>query len=179
VCEYHRDEDCHKIISLVEHAGLKLFRCAPWFANRGEMGFARPGARLAQAGDVITMPHEIAASKTIPQWRINEVKAYDLPFDFTPATILDIGANIGCYSMRCHKKWPKALIWAYEPVPSLVDQLAVNCPDIAITCAGVRATDETSPLFQVDGEDTWGSFYENGHKILSSFQSRCISAKSL
>lgn len=118
-------------------------------------------------------------SKEIPQWRLNEVAQYDLPFAFTPATILDIGANIGCYSTRCHEKWPKAAIWAYEPVPALAEQIAVNCPDIAIICAGVRATDETSTLFQVDSEDTWGSFHENGHKILSSIQARCVSAKSL
>ena len=32
-------------------------------------------------------------TKEIPQWRIDEVKAYDLPFDFTPATVLAAGAT--------------------------------------------------------------------------------------
>jgi FkbM family methyltransferase len=118
-------------------------------------------------------------TKEIPQWRIDEVKAYDLPIPFEPKTILDIGANIGCYAMRCLEKWPEAAIWAYEPVPALAEQLAVNCPTISITCAGVRATDDTSTLFQVEGENTLGSFYENGRKNLSSIQSRCISAKML
>ena len=45
VCEYHRNEDCRKIIEVVEKAGLKLFHQGSWFPNRGDLRFCRPGAR--------------------------------------------------------------------------------------------------------------------------------------
>lgn len=173
VCEYHRDEDCRKIIEAVDRAGLKLFRCEPWFANRGEMGFAREGARNINIDAVIKLPLEIPESE-IEKWRMDEVKVYDLPFDFIPETIFDIGANIGCFAIRCRDKWPDAKIRSFEPLPELVAQFMVNCPLISITAAAVRSFDG-----KVDGEDTWGSFDAGGHKIIGETEVDCISAKSL
>jgi len=41
-------------------------------------------------------------------------------------TILDIGANIGWYTINIGKKYPKTQIFAFEPVPKTFDQLNKN-----------------------------------------------------
>ena len=128
-------------------------------------------------------------TKAIPQWRLDEVKAYDLPFEFTPATILDIGANIGCYSMRCHEKWPAAKIFAYEPLPELVSQFAANIFDIekgipvntpvTLIHSAVRSFDGPALIGIVENETTWSSFHELGRPSTSKVEVSCVSAKSL
>jgi len=44
--------------------------------------------------------------------------AYDIPYNpSTPPTILDIGANIGAFSLWASLRWPGCSITAYEPHP--------------------------------------------------------------
>ena len=62
VCEWHRDDDCRKIIEVAAKAGLKLFHCKPWFKDRGEMGFARPGARKQDISPEVSLPDETRLS---------------------------------------------------------------------------------------------------------------------
>jgi FkbM family methyltransferase len=59
-----------------------------------------------------------------------EVAAYDIGLIEPPQTILDIGANIGAYSLRCASRWPNASITAYEPVKKSVNELVFNTKDI-------------------------------------------------
>ena len=66
-------------------------------------------------------------STTIPQWMADEVAQYDLDLVNNPTTVLDIGANIGAFSLRAHERWPAAKIFAYEPVARNAAQFAVNC----------------------------------------------------
>ncbi len=41
-------------------------------------------------------------------------------------TIFDIGANIGWYSIHLSLKFPKAQIYAFEPIPETYNQLSIN-----------------------------------------------------
>lgn len=45
-------------------------------------------------------------------------------FNFTPRTILDVGANVGFFSMAARSYYPNALIHAYEPNPRIIAALA-------------------------------------------------------
>jgi len=115
----------------------------------------------------------------IPQWLLDEVAQYDLPFDFTPATILDIGANIGCYSMRSHDKWPNAAIWAYEPIEELAAEFESNLPGIPIHLAAVRAVAGTDEIGWTENEPTWSSFHELGRPSAQKRKVHCIAANSI
>ena len=42
---------------------------------------------------------------------------YDLPLNFSPRTVLDIGANEGAFTAWALEKWPECHVAAYEPVP--------------------------------------------------------------
>lgn len=48
---------------------------------------------------------------------IIEGQSYPFFDDVRPNAILDIGANIGIYSLLCSLIWPEAVIHAYEPEP--------------------------------------------------------------
>lgn len=69
---------------------------------------------------------------------------YPLNFQFTHApVILDIGANVGAFTVACLQRWPEAQVHAYEPEPEiyvcLVGNVAglskVRCHEGAV-CAG-------------------------------------------
>lgn len=45
--------------------------------------------------------------------------AYDVPFNpATPPVILDLGANVGAFTLWAVKRWPGCTIHAYEPQPN-------------------------------------------------------------
>ncbi len=69
--------------------------------------------------------------KIIPNWLQQEVVAYDVPLKTDPETVLDIGANVGAFSLRAANTWPKAIIHAYEPV-------AANAENYRHFCQGDR-----------------------------------------
>lgn len=66
---------------------------------------------------------------------------YDIPLASAPATVLDIGGNIGAFSLWAAKKWPGARVMAYEPWPENADSFEKNCKgveSITLARAGVR-----------------------------------------
>src|ERR1700722_1321043 len=68
----------------------------------------------------------LKTNNEIPKWLQDEVAGYDLEMSPAPATILDIGANIGAFALRCHEQWPKAAIRCYEPVAENYRELVNN-----------------------------------------------------
>lgn len=62
-------------------------------------------------------------------WMVNEVVAeydlYSLP-DYKNPKILDIGANVGIFSINALQRWPGATIRAYEPNPFSSNLLGQN-----------------------------------------------------
>jgi len=53
-------------------------------------------------------------------------KCYDINFIKNPSTIIDIGANIGIFTIRAAKRWPNAQILCYEPEHSNFKLLRKN-----------------------------------------------------
>ena len=62
----------------------------------------------------------------IPKWLQEEAAAYDIALSPAPATVLDIGANIGAFAVRVRAKWPRAAIRCYEPVAENYETLIAN-----------------------------------------------------
>ena len=64
------------------------------------------------------------------------IEGYSYPFfqDIKPSVILDIGANVGVYSLVASLVWPEASIIAYEPEPQnfkLLQQNVGHLPNVA------------------------------------------------
>lgn len=98
---------------------------------------------------------------------IIEGVAYPFYEDVQPQVVLDLGANIGVYSLMASLVWPEAVIHAYEPEPqnfkllrqNLDEDRNVTCRNVAVGPVGGKRPfylDNTSPLchslFQRKGE---------------------------
>lgn len=69
-------------------------------------------------------------------------RIFSLPSDFRPKQIVDIGANIGTFSMLCSVLFPSARIHAYEPYPAAFLWLEKNAEAtriVAHSCAVAAA----------------------------------------
>lgn len=55
----------------------------------------------------------------------------DLNLD-RPEVVVDVGANQGDFSLKCHTLWPKARILAIEPHPRTFQTLSLRCASQAI-----------------------------------------------
>ena len=95
VCEWHRDEDCRKIIAVVEKAGLKLFHCKPWFKDRGEMGFARPGARRQDLTPQALIPDDTRLSGNTPDGKLVSLTAGTLRNEYLDPRLKNVKLFIG------------------------------------------------------------------------------------
>ena len=117
-------------------------------------------------------------TQQIPQWRIDEVSQYDTGLDFTPKSILDIGANIGVFSMRCHAQWPQARIIAFEPVPENGRRYQENCPWAEFRLDAVRSFTGKDTLLLGD-LDVTGSFHNTGRQPGGKIEVDCFNAASI
>jgi len=119
------------------------------------------------------------APQPIPEWLDDEVSEYFLPLPFEPATILDIGANIGTFSRRAHAKWPGARIVCCEPMPFNVVHLRRNAPaDATIISAAVREYSGVDEIFIGDLFVT-GGFVQFGRQTENTLMVECIAASEL
>ncbi|WBC15019.1 amino acid adenylation domain-containing protein [Micromonospora sp. WMMA1998] len=76
------------------------------------------------------------------------------------ATVLDVGANIGMFSLFVHQVCPDATIHAFEPVPAVADALRRNVAEF-----GVPATVHAHGLSRADGEVSFT--YYPGYSMMS------------
>ncbi|MEV0133983.1 amino acid adenylation domain-containing protein [Dactylosporangium sp. NPDC050688] len=76
------------------------------------------------------------------------------------ATVLDVGANIGMFSLFVHSVCPDATIHAFEPVPSVADVLRRNVAEF-----GVPATVHGCGLSRTAGEVSFT--YYPGYSMMS------------
>ena len=117
----------------------------------------------------------------IPNWMLAEVAEYDLEIVPPPATILDIGANIGAFSLHYAAKWPLARIEAYEPVESNFDQLLENVRHVSgINPNNFAVRDFSGPaeIYIGDLGVTCG-FYQRGRQTTKTQKVNCIPCRSL
>ncbi len=70
-------------------------------------------------------------------------QVYALPFAAPPATILDLGANIGLAAVYFARSFPAAAIACVEPAPDNLEllrcNLAMNCVDVRVFAAAVHS----------------------------------------
>lgn len=73
------------------------------------------------------------------QWIFTEVIERDdykidelLSLGFTPATVWDIGGNIGLFSFVATKAWPGANVHTWEPNPNLWERLLKVAPTVTL-----------------------------------------------
>lgn len=128
----------------------------------------------------------------IPQWLANEVQEYALNLAHPPKTILDIGANIGAFSVWARRQWPEAVIWAYEPVQNnanaFMENLGLPISDcclavvkhegIALHVSAVRALGGEQWLLKGKQHST-GSFFNFGCQTNESINVNCVAACTL
>lgn len=84
---------------------------------------------------------------------------YDAPFFGDGLTILDVGANVGAFSLWADLRWPRSTIHAYEPHPRTFEMLTRNVghlPNIRCEQVAVYPSErDTEPLisrYTGDGE---------------------------
>lgn len=58
---------------------------------------------------------------------------YDLPYQNSVPTILDIGANIGSFAIWAHHRWPNCFVYCYEPLPDNFDMLEKNLMQVGMS----------------------------------------------
>lgn len=71
---------------------------------------------------------------------------YEAGYDGEGLSILDIGANVGAFSIWASLRWPNSLIHAYEPNPDTFEMLArnvgrftnVSCHEVAVYPGGTK-----------------------------------------
>jgi len=100
---------------------------------------------------------------------------YDVPqLADSVATVLDIGANVGGFSLWANRRWPDAKITAYEPAAENVKLWAENCKGLNGANLVVAAvTNKPGPLPLYRGKNNCGehSLADIGEQDLSSSES--------
>lgn len=121
----------------------------------------------------------------IAEWMVNEVAEYDLEMVPAPASVLDIGANVGAFALRCHKCWPEASIRCYEPVAEnyrdLVENLKLTTPHSKLIQAyrfAVRSFNGRDNIFIGDQGVTCG-FHQLGRQTNVTEKVMCVDAAEI
>lgn len=117
----------------------------------------------------------------IPTWLIAEVEEYfRVPLNMNPATILDIGANIGAFALRAHHEWPGAQVVCYEPMPANIDLLSENTESdwCVVEPSAVRAVAGIQNIYLGDMFVT-GGFVKGQRQTNQVIPVNCVAANSL
>jgi FkbM family methyltransferase len=117
----------------------------------------------------------------IPDWLATEVAAYDLPFAEPPRSILDIGANIGAFTLLAQSRWPQAAIIAIEPVAANAAQFKANvngARNIKFIPAAVRSFNGIAPI-RIGDHGVTCSFHDLGRQTAATEAVECVAAAAL
>lgn len=149
----------------------RLFRSGSFrFARDGRASAAgRPVAQYVWRGMPIhyrpgTSDPALIYSILLKQGRKSE---YWVPESLDPAVILDIGANIGISSMYFAERFPRARIYAFEPVPenvALLSRNVVRRPQVHVSPVALGGRNGTIEMLSSDSPRNFGgfSFYRQG-----------------
>lgn len=75
---------------------------------------------------------------------------YESGYSGEGLTVLDIGANVGAFTIWANMRWPGSFIHAYEPHPETFEMLAANTiglSNVACTRVAVYSSDESEQPF--------------------------------
>jgi FkbM family methyltransferase len=117
----------------------------------------------------------------VPNWMKEEVAEYDLKLSPAPATVLDIGANIGAFALHAHAQWAKATIRCYEPVQKNYQALVKNisgCPKVRAYRFAVRSFGGPDKILLGDRGVTCG-FYRLGRQTEATEKVMCVDAAKI
>ena len=115
----------------------------------------RGGARLIKLVALLRQP---TFRRTLLRHRVAAAVEHVGAIRFcTPATLLDVGANKGQFSILARMLWPDALIHAFEPLPAAADRFAAVFRDDPRTCLHRVALGReagTATFYVTDREDS-------------------------
>lgn len=115
----------------------------------------------------------VIAFSGAPPWQIfeeiwwHDIYVRNYPHERgAPKIVVDVGANIGVFSLLAAHRWPEAQIFAYEPAPdnfAWLDRNLRTCRARRITCypLAVAGTPGNS-RFYLKAESGWHSLYQDG-----------------
>jgi FkbM family methyltransferase len=94
--------------------------------------------------------------------------------------VLDIGANVGAFSLYALGLWPQAQIIAYEPHPAIFRYLRQNTAQMAVTCVEAAVGDSSFARLR-PGSDTrlCSSQYDLGRQGNASIDIKVIRPEDL
>jgi len=75
---------------------------------------------------------------------------YDIPYKNSSPIILDIGGNIGGFSLWADKRWANSKIYSYEPIKnnfSLLKENTKNMDNITISNVAIGSKTETRTMY--------------------------------
>lgn len=74
----------------------------------------------------LALPRFECSPSLMPHLRSVFEGEYEVPLWGSGKTIIDVGANVGAFSLWAAHRWPGSVIHAYEPNPDCLDILARN-----------------------------------------------------
>jgi FkbM family methyltransferase len=107
---------------------------------------------------------------------------YDVPYQHSNPTILDIGGNIGAFAIWANKKWSNAKIYSYEPIKNNFNLLKENTKDIDSVMAmnlAVGSKSETRRMHYGLNNIGECSFYQGIEQIADGEDVSVVSASIL
>jgi len=99
-----------------------------------------------------------------------------------PPVVLDIGANIGAFTVWAEDEWPGCTVHAYEPHPKNAAMYRLNCPHIPLVEAAVVHQHDQPEITLYDGADGFGMasvICSGGQKVDTTFQVKAFQAADL
>lgn len=123
----------------------------------------------------------MGTNKEIPDWLNAEVADYDIPLAVPPKTVLDIGANIGAFSLRAASMWPDCVIQAYEPLPDSAESYHDNCGNgrFHIHQAAVRSFTGVDKIRMGKASVLTCSFHNLQEQSEETVEVKCLDAATL
>lgn len=99
--------------------------------------------------------------------------------DTESLVVLDIGANVGAFSLWARKTWPGCRVIAYEPVPENFDAYCKNVTDCNAVCAAVGSDDTEATMYL--GKNNCGecSMYDLGEQSGTKVRVKVVDARRL
>lgn len=122
--------------------------------------------------------HQVITFRGAPPFHIlrdiwqHKVYTHFYPINLpSPSIVVDIGANIGVFSLYSDYVWPHAKVLAYEPAPDNLENLRENIrlsgleSKISVQPFAVSDQDNSSMVFYIKKEGGWNSIFGDSRDV--------------